>query len=300
MIDLNHIHLLITFRCDRECDHCFVWGSPGNKGVMSYESIEYILNQAKELGTIDEVSFEGGEPFLYYPIMLKGVNYADKLGFKVEVVTDGYWGTTTQDAIEWLNPFTSVKDFVLSLSSDLYHSDNWLSEEAKNIVEAALTLGLNINLLAVENPFTKEECPSEYKGVKVYLSKLMYRGRASEKLVDIQRRKDWKELKECPYEDFKKQERVHIDPFGNIHVCQGIVIGNIFREGLSKIISNYDPAKHPIVKDILEGGPKRLIEKYSIPHQNRYADECHLCYEARKLLRIKYPNILCPDPVYGV
>jgi MoaA/NifB/PqqE/SkfB family radical SAM enzyme len=298
-INLRHIHLLLTYRCDRECDHCFVLGSPQNTEVMSLKDIGHILKEASNLGTIKGVSFEGGEPFLYYPILLKGALIADELGFNIEVVTNGYWGTTVEDAVEWLKPFKAVRNFVLSLSSDLYHGDSWISEEAENIIKASRRLRLNLNLLTVEYPFGENRCPERYNGLKIYITKLMYRGRAAYMLAEKVTGRSWLEFDECPYEDLQNQERVHIDPYGYIHVCQGITIGNIKLDKLSEIISNYDPSSHEIVGDILNGGPRRLVEKHKIQHDELYADACHLCYDARTKLRAKYPRVLCPATIYG-
>ncbi len=32
---LTGLHLLLTYRCDSECDHCFAWGGPGQEGTMT-------------------------------------------------------------------------------------------------------------------------------------------------------------------------------------------------------------------------------------------------------------------------
>lgn len=42
-----------------------------------------------------------------------------------------------------------------------------------------------------------------------------------------------------------------------------------------------------------------LVEKFNLPHDEFYADACHLCYAARCLLRKKYPDVLGPDVMYG-
>ena len=33
---LSGLHLLLTCQCTFECDHCFVWGSPWQSGVMTH------------------------------------------------------------------------------------------------------------------------------------------------------------------------------------------------------------------------------------------------------------------------
>ena len=46
-------------------------------------------------------------------------------------------------------------------------------------------------------------------------------------------------------------------------------------------------------------GPAALVEHFEISHDDYYADSCHLCYETRRSLRDRLPEILTPDQVYG-
>ena len=41
---------------------------------------------------------------------------------------------------------------------------------------------------------------------------------------------------------------------GNLHICQGISIGNLLECPLAKIMSDYDPDDHPIIGPLLVGG----------------------------------------------
>jgi hypothetical protein len=116
----------------------------------------------------------------------------------------------------------------------------------------------------------------------------------------MHRGQPWRQFTECPYEDLREPGRVHLDPFGNVHICQGILIGNILRTPLKQICETYDPASHPITGPLLEGGPAGLVRRYDLGHEDGYADACHLCDEARRALRARFPEILQPDQVYGV
>ncbi len=128
---LSGLHLLLTYQCTFECDHCFVWGSPWQTGTMTLENIRHIVREAQDLGTITSIYFEGGEPFLYYATLLAGVRLAKEAGFEVGIVSNGYWATSVDDAIEWLRPFAGlISD--LSVSSDEYHYDEKLSRQARN------------------------------------------------------------------------------------------------------------------------------------------------------------------------
>jgi organic radical activating enzyme len=299
LTDLKGVHFLLTYRCDLECDHCFVWGSPKAKGVFTLKQIRNILTEAKKLGTVNYVSLEGGEPFLYYPIMIKTAEEAANLGFRVEILSNCYWATCQEDAAEWLLPIAKVGNVDLSLSSDFYHGEAWETREVKNAVKAANTLNMKTGILAIKYPDSDVPCPSEIEGAKVGLYELMYKGRAFSKLTEKAAKKPWSEFTKCPYENFSKQERVHVDPLGYVHVCQGISIGNAWQTPFSKIIEEYDPFENPILEPLVRGGPVALVEKFSLPHDEVYADACHLCSAVRLILRNKYPGILVPDQMYG-
>src|SRR3970282_1755669 len=95
---LSSLHLLLTYQCTLECDHCFVWGSPRQSGTLTLENIRHILQQASNLGTVESIYFEGGEPFLYYAVLLKAARMAARLGFQVGIVSNAYWATSVEDA----------------------------------------------------------------------------------------------------------------------------------------------------------------------------------------------------------
>ena len=299
MLRLEGVHFLLTYKCDMECDHCFVWGSPKSKGAFTLRQVRNILKEAKKLRTVTRIAFEGGEPFLYYPIMVKAAKEAANLGFSVEVLSNCYWASSPEDAVEWLLPFAELKGLKLSLSSDLYHGEEWEIGAVRNAVEAANTLKMKTGVIAVKYPSAETQNPHTIEGAEVGLWELMYRGRAASELVKEAGKKPWREFTKCPYEDLANPTRVHIDPLGHVHICQGISIGNAWQKPLSEIIEEFNPFEHPILKPLINGGPAELVEKLGLLHEENYADACHLCYATRSLLRGSYPQILAPDQMYG-
>lgn len=127
----------------------------------------------------------------------------------------------------------------------------------------------------------------------------MYRGRAAEKLTPMATLHPWHEFDRCPYEDLVEPGRLHLDPLGYLHICQGITLGNLQDTPLKQICETYDPDTHPINAPLLAGGPAALVTKYNLAHKEQYADACHLCYETRLALRDQFPEYLGPDQVYG-
>jgi MoaA/NifB/PqqE/SkfB family radical SAM enzyme len=291
---ISGLHILLTYQCTRECEHCFVWGSPRQRGVLNVEQIEQILNQAKEAG-VESVYFEGGEPFIYYDVLLKGVQMAAEMGFSVGIVSNAYWAISVAKAVEHLQPFAGCLSD-LTVSSDLYHCDEVLSEESQNAIVAAKWLKIPTGMISIAKP---DEDAAQTHGQVKDQDAVMYRGRAAVKLAPQADQHPWDEFTQCPHEDLREPGRIHLDPFGNLHICQGIVIGNVFEKPLKEICANYDAETHPICGPLLEGGPVALIGEYNLPHEPMYADACHLCYEARLALRGRFPELLKPDQMYG-
>ena len=150
-MNLRGLHLLLSYRCILEYDHCFVWGSPKQTGTMTSDQVQEILRQGREIGTLEWVYFEGGEPFLYYPLLVVGVGLAQSFGFRVGLVSNGYWATVVKDATEWLRPFVGVVED-LSISCDPYHADEKMRNLAENALSAADRLGIPAGLVAIAQP----------------------------------------------------------------------------------------------------------------------------------------------------
>lgn len=294
---LNGLHILLTYQCTYECDHCFVWGSPRQKGTLTFMQIEQILEQAKEAG-VTSIYFEGGEPFLYYAILVKAVRKAADMDFSVGIVSNAYWANSVPDAEEWLRPFAGrLADF--TVSSDLFHCNEYLGERPQNALIAAKWLNIPTGMISIAQPDPKGDAQQTHGQIEDE-GAVMFRGRAAKMLVEKATSHAWEGFDSCPHEDLREPGRVHLDPLGNIHICQGISIGSVFETPLKEICEKYNADAHPICGLLLAGGPAALVTEYNLPHASRYADACHLCYAARTTLRERFPQYLNPDQMYGV
>jgi len=180
MLKLNGLHLLLTYQCTFECEHCFAWGSPWQTGTMTIDTIRTILNQAKETASVEWIYFEGGEPFLYYQSMLAGIKNAIELGFKVGVVTNSYWAISEEDALLWLSPLAG-KVQNLTISSDLFHFSEKVSQQSKYVTRAADQLNIPLSIICIEQP--EIHGASSIGQIPSEATSIMYRGRAAEKLA---------------------------------------------------------------------------------------------------------------------
>jgi len=296
---LTGIHFLLTYMCNLECDHCFVYSGPNSKGTFTLNQIRKVLDEATKIGTIKWIYFEGGEPFLFYPVMLEGIKIANSMGFKIGVVTNAYYATSEEDAELWLRPLCELGISDLSISDDSFHYEEEKDNPAKRVLAAAKRLGIPVDSICIEKP-TVGINNNRSKGEPVVKGGALLKGRAVEKLLEELPRRRYDEFIECPEEDLKNPKRVHVDPYGYVHLCQGLSMGNMWAIPLSKLVKNYDADSHPICGPLVRGGPALLAKEYNVGHEDKYVDACHFCYLVRLALLEKFPQYLAPRQVYGL
>jgi organic radical activating enzyme len=298
---LNGIHFLLSYMCNYECDHCFLFCSPDSKGTFTLKQINQVLDEAVKIKTVKWIYWEGGEPFLFYPLMLESMKLAKERGFKNGIVTNSYWATDTNDAKLWLKPISELAIADFSVSDDTFHYEDTAENLSKYAHLAAKTLSIPTGAINIEKPtFEMTMEKEQVKGTPVIGGGAMFRGRAVDTLIEGLPTRKWDMLKECPYEDLIGLGRVHVDCFGNTQICQGLSIGNFWNKSLSELVSEYNPEEHPICGPLIKGGPAQLVKEYNLEHEEEYVDECHLCYLARKSLLDKFPQYLGPQQVYGL
>jgi organic radical activating enzyme len=298
---LNGIHFLLSYMCNYECDHCFLFCSPDSKGTFTLKQINQVLDEAVKIKTVNWIYWEGGEPFLFYPLMLESMKLAKERGFKNGIVTNSYWATDTNDAKLWLKPISELAIADFSVSDDTFHFEDTAENLSKYAHLAAKTLSIPTGAINIDKPtFEMTMEKEQVKGTPVIGGGAMFRGRAVDTLIEGLPTRKWDRLKECPHEDLIGLGRVHVDCFGNTKICQGLSIGNFWNKSLSELVSEYNPEEHPICGPLIKGGPAQLVKEYNLEHEEEYVDECHLCYLARKSLLDKFPQYLGPQQVYGL
>lgn len=296
---LTGVHFLLTYQCTSECDHCFLYCSPNAEGTFTLEQLQTVFREIEKIETMEWVYFEGGEPFLYYPLMLAGMKLAKSLGLKVGIVTNSYWAKSEADALLWLKPIAEIGIEDLSLSDDAFHYGDEPETPAAIAAKAADRLGIPRGSICIEAPKPVEASDDPHRGEPVVGGNVRFRGRAVDKLAAGVPGKAAESYTECPYEDLEKLSRVHVDAYGHVHLCQGLSMGNMWETPLSDLVREYEAEKHPICGPLLAGGPAELARAYGISHNGSYIDACHLCYLTRRTLLDRFPEFLTPKLVYG-
>jgi MoaA/NifB/PqqE/SkfB family radical SAM enzyme len=282
---IDGLHFLLTYRCTHECDHCFLHCGPHRSGTFTPEGIGEALNAAARLGTVEEVYFEGGEPFLAYPVLVTGVRAAHDAGLNTGIVTNSYWAENDDVARAFLEPLIDAGLDVLTVSDDAFHYGQ--DRETPPVVAQRVAKSMGLESFAICIPH-----PDEDEGVR-------FRGRAADKLTEGRPRHPASSFVECPDEDLVNPGRVHLDALGNVHLCQGLVMGNTNDTPLDEIVRNWDPTTHAIAGPLLRGGPEELARSVA-PEllQRDWVSACHLCYRTRERALSTHPGELGPPEVY--
>ncbi|MDY6837248.1 MAG: hypothetical protein SWH78_04655 [Thermodesulfobacteriota bacterium] len=298
---LTGIHILLTYKCNLECDHCFLYSSPHAEGTMTLPQVRNVLDESLKIGTVKWIYFEGGEPLLFYQSMLEGIRLARDMGFKVGIVTNAYGAISEDDAEVWLHPLAELGLSCLSISDDSFHYGEAEDSPAKRALAAARKLGIPTSPICIQKPFV-EAIPGlgQDRGSPVIGGGAMFKGRAVEKLTAGLPRRPWRELTQCPHEDLQSPSRVHVDRYGHVQVCQGLTMGNMWKRPLSALVVDYEADSHPVCGPLAIGGPALLARQYDVDHEAEYVDECHFCYLVRRALVDKFPEYLAPRQVYGL
>ena len=278
---LTAIHFLITYGCSAECDHCFIWGAPGRSAGIAVELVESFLNQVRSVESVTGVCAEGGESFTEYDVLVRFLRGATARGLTASALTNASWVESRQQAEERIAELMAAGLTNLGISTDQWHQRFIPVERVDVLLDVCAAAGLEASRMV-----------TTIQGV-------MFRGRAAERLAGEMPTRPASKLTACPHEKLGAPGRLHLDCYGNLHLCQGLILG---RAPIAAAIAAYDPASHPVVRLLLTGGPYALgcyAATLGFDLAPGYVDACHLCYRAREFLRPHFPDLLGPDEMYG-
>jgi len=249
---------------------------------------------------IEWVYFGGGEPFTQYPFLLKAIQRARRLDYRVGVETNGSFARTDEAGLRLLRPLANMGVEDLRVSNDSIHYQKPETSPANRALAAARKLGIPTTLVSISPPGFAENVPAPtHIADRIDELRFMYAGRASETFAEQEAGIELTSLTSCPRNDLADPARVYIDAYGFVQICPGIAIGNACQDPLQEILPNYDVTRHEILGELYKNGPARLIEISRLPKSTKIVDPCHGCFSSRKQLIDQYPDELGPRYVYG-
>jgi organic radical activating enzyme len=118
---LQNIGLMLTYKCQVSCPHCIVECSPHRTEEMAEsDALDWIRQIAHyRNGYIKVLSLTGGEPLFDIERFRRIAEYAANQGLLTAAVTNAYWATSHERAVEVLRSIPPIA--ALSISTDSYH-----------------------------------------------------------------------------------------------------------------------------------------------------------------------------------
>jgi organic radical activating enzyme len=294
---LSNVGLMLTYKCTMACPHCIVKAGPDRKEEMTVESAFHWLDQIKLYrdGFVCGISITGGEPFYHLQHLISVSDHAHQLGFIVSAVSNAYWASSRERALEILEMCSSIQ--MISVSTDIYHQKKIPFTNIKNAVWAAKKLGKLYNIAVA----TENESSPEYLNLIDDILEITDRDNVNTAIIlPVGRAAD--EIKNDHYKFSTEPSNSAcsmasfpiILPNGNVIACIGppvtmpefnpLYLGNLNKESISEIFdraeSNY------ILHAIRTFGPKVLVKLLKengydrlLPGQYIKDATCDVCFK---------------------
>ena len=162
---MKDVSIIITNKCNASCQICCYNCSPNQSEVIEEKLMYRVIDQAKEFGYVESICFTGGEPFLYYDLLKKGLEYAKNSGFKTTVASNGYWGMWPAD--ELYAKFKELPIDLILISTDEYHQEYIPESDIEKAIELLRTLQIGLKVGIGETRLGKS-CGEYFKALGSY------------------------------------------------------------------------------------------------------------------------------------
>jgi hypothetical protein len=144
----HSVTVLTTDRCTAECRHCCMNSSPSRTNTLTYEQMAQSLGQLFEGYRMSVVVFAGGEPTLLGDDLLKAIRFCKDHGVITRIVSNSYWATSPEAALEKCQELRAAGLDELNLSMDDYHEPYVPLERVRWAYQAALQVDFSAIVIA--------------------------------------------------------------------------------------------------------------------------------------------------------
>lgn len=294
---LRNIGFLVTYRCQVSCRHCIIEAGPHRTEEMTLEDAFNWTDQVSRYrdGFIKVLSITGGEPYYNIEKLEKLANYAYNKGLIVSVVTNAYWASSPERALQIVERIPEIG--MMAISTDVYHQEHIPFQRIENAVNACKATDLPYNI----HICTESEEDEDYLRIMSELDKITDRDHintavtmpAGRALEDID---DFKHIfsEEPPISACTAGSSPIVFPNGRVIACIGPVIkidkpnplllGDLRKSTLKDILDRAE--ENPILHSIRIWGPKKLVEiirehgygKY-LPQKYIAKSVCDACFK---------------------
>jgi pyruvate-formate lyase-activating enzyme len=282
--------ILLTSKCNLVCRHCCNDSSPEQSSTLSIERIRQLIDEAGAVPSIRDIGFRGGEPFLFYPLLLEAVDYARSRGFGSSVTSNGYWGHSRR-APGLIAELGARGLTSLVLSTSLFHGEFVSRDAVAAAATAALDQGLEVTINVVaSSSYSAEDAAAAFEAlaadVRFVVMPLIPTGRAAEMIESshFPPPAPAVPLGNCS-RHFRKMA---VDTKGDLYPCcspggftPALKLGNIAEAPLADVAGR--ARSHPVLSILDSVGPAFFLPFVRAAGVDEglpggFVDQCHLCH----------------------
>ncbi len=314
------IHL--TYQCTAQCDHCHLRAGLAPSPAIDGDLAMRVIRDLRRLSGLDQVVLLGGEPGLVPELAHRLCRESAALGIWTRVETNTSWAVNEAAAMAFFEPLAAIRTHIM-LSVDAFHEPFVPIERVACAIRVIESLG---NPYSIEVPYLDPAKKTHWLDVRTdellaELTRLLgheptgrmargrvyFKGRGAHKLAPLVAEGRGVPSGVCdrvPWWSGGQQNTTQLfglDPEGYLSKECAIAIGNVKEKSVEEIVSTFDAERHPVLSTLIHKGPLGLAQEaqelgYVI--KKDYADKCHLCQEAREVLRARSPEYLVPARQY--
>jgi MoaA/NifB/PqqE/SkfB family radical SAM enzyme len=308
---ISGITWILSYRCNLNCRHCF-FDVDGPLRALDSEMAHKALVSLNHSEPLSWQHVSGGEPLLFEKELHSLLEVIQASGSKtIGIATNGFWGDSLQRAKQTVAQLKQRGVNGVCLSADKYHQQYIPLEHIQTAAEQVFAQGLGKHSFVVRCYLEEENPATERESFAIPLAPIPVRTIGKGSSLALEAALGHEEgLPNSPCRNLCcclgetspfEPQMVWIDPYGNVMICYGLIIGNLNAESLVDILENYSVRQSALLETLATQGPIGLYQlavKTGWQPVGPFADECDLCWQARYALRGDFPEALGPDECY--
>ncbi len=315
--------ILLTYRCSIRCQHCLFGSAPDRPDVvMTAQHCASGLRLLHETGRV--VHIAGGEPMLYWEILIDAIRLANEEGCAPHFIeTNCSFAGDDQSVRERLTILAEHGVKGLFASADPFHQEFVAAENFLRVRRIAK------QVFGEKNFWGPEQSDADirsFEGITQDQERLRQYVRSSPpSMVGTAHRQLATYLDHYALNDSRLPRwgwqgpagsdhclaqfqadtlwELHIDPYGNIQTNCGMILGHVAETTPNAVLMQGPEHANKFVGILCKHGPKGLAEWARREHgfvlPQSVTQNCELCYLTRSFLHQSYPEVFGPREVYG-
>jgi len=308
---ISGITWILSYRCNLNCQHCF-FDVNGPLNVLNHDLAREALASLEQPEPLAWQHVSGGEPLLFEAELHRLLEVIQEHGSKtVGVASNGFWGDTQLRAQQTVEQLKQRGVNGVCLSADSYHQQQIPASYVHTAAEQVSVQGLGKHSFIVCCYPEGDAQPDETETFAIPFAPVPVR-RIGKGSVVVEKNEAGQEqrIPDSPCRNLCcclgetspfEPQMVWIDPYENVMICYGLIIGNLKEHSLGNILRDYSVDQSPLLAVLAEEGPaglyRRAVTEGCQP-EGPFADECELCWRVRSSLRDTFPDRLGPDECY--